>query len=74
MMWASVRRKVLSGSSTTYLVEENMRLRTELQKKIQELEKYRLSGASLLILANKQDLKGALTPDEIAKVCLFQQL
>ncbi|XP_043807532.1 uncharacterized protein LOC110603379 isoform X6 [Manihot esculenta] len=64
MMWASVRRKVLSGSSTTYLVleqslpgtcfmaplsrsysnplkvEENMRLRTELQKKIQELEKY----------------------------------
>ncbi|CAN1266568.1 ADP-ribosylation factor-like protein 2 [Linum perenne] len=28
----------------------------------------RLSGASLLILANKQDIKGALTPDEIAKV------
>ncbi|XP_043807530.1 uncharacterized protein LOC110603379 isoform X4 [Manihot esculenta] len=67
MMWASVRRKVLSGSSTTYLVleqslpgtcfmaplsrsysnplkvEENMRLRTELQKKIQELEKYVLN-------------------------------
>ncbi|XP_043815982.1 uncharacterized protein LOC122724587 isoform X2 [Manihot esculenta] len=28
----------------------------------------RLSGASLLILANKQDLKGALTPNEIAKM------
>ncbi|KAK7262861.1 hypothetical protein RJT34_30442 [Clitoria ternatea] len=27
----------------------------------------RLSGASLLILANKQDIKGALTPEEIAK-------
>ncbi|XP_043813217.1 ADP-ribosylation factor-like protein 2 isoform X1 [Manihot esculenta] len=74
MMWASVRRKVLSGSSTTYLVEENMRLRTELQKKIQELEKYRLSGASLLILANKQDLKGALTPDEIAKVLNLENM
>ena len=30
----------------------------------------RLSGASLLILANKQDIKGALTPAEIAKVRL----
>ncbi|KAA3457510.1 ADP-ribosylation factor-like protein 2 [Gossypium australe] len=29
---------------------------------------WRLSGASLLILANKQDIKGALTPAEIAKV------
>lgn len=28
----------------------------------------RLSGASLLIFANKQDIKGALTPEEIAKV------
>ncbi|GFS38859.1 ADP-ribosylation factor family protein [Actinidia rufa] len=28
----------------------------------------RLSGASLLILANKQDIQGALSPDEIAKV------
>ncbi|KAL5774858.1 hypothetical protein ACOSP7_012415 [Xanthoceras sorbifolium] len=28
----------------------------------------RLSGASLLIFANKQDIKGALTPAEIAKV------
>ncbi|GAY46885.1 hypothetical protein CUMW_100390 [Citrus unshiu] len=28
----------------------------------------RLSGASLLILANKQDINGALTPTEIAKV------
>jgi len=31
----------------------------------------RLSGASLLILANKQDIKGALTPEEIAKVSLI---
>ena len=30
----------------------------------------RLSGASLLILANKQDIKGALIPAEIAKVRL----
>ncbi|KAE8707730.1 ADP-ribosylation factor-like protein 2 [Hibiscus syriacus] len=29
---------------------------------------HRLSGASLLILANKQDIKGALTPTEIAEV------
>ncbi|KAB1212224.1 ADP-ribosylation factor-like protein 2 [Morella rubra] len=32
------------------------------------LKQERLSGASLLILANKQDIKGALTPEEIAKV------
>ncbi|OMO81666.1 hypothetical protein CCACVL1_12313 [Corchorus capsularis] len=32
------------------------------------LKEERLSGASLLILANKQDIKGALTPSEIAKV------
>ncbi|KAI5418357.1 ADP-ribosylation factor-like protein 2 [Lathyrus oleraceus] len=32
------------------------------------LKEERLSGASLLILANKQDIKGALAPDEIAKV------
>ncbi|KAK4541775.1 hypothetical protein RGQ29_022134 [Quercus rubra] len=32
------------------------------------LKEERLSGASLLILANKQDIKGALTPEEIAKV------
>lgn len=31
----------------------------------------RLSGASLLILANKQDIKGALAPEEIAKVSLM---
>jgi len=31
----------------------------------------RLSGASLLILANKQDIKGALAPEEIAKVSLI---
>ncbi|KAJ8540153.1 hypothetical protein K7X08_026542 [Anisodus acutangulus] len=28
----------------------------------------RLSGASLLVFANKQDIQGALSPDEIAKV------
>ncbi|XP_028756470.1 ADP-ribosylation factor-like protein 2 [Neltuma alba] len=32
------------------------------------LKEERPSGASLLILANKQDIKGALTPKEIAKV------
>ncbi|CAL1368909.1 unnamed protein product [Linum trigynum] len=32
------------------------------------LKEERLSGASLLIFANKQDINGALTPDEIAKV------
>ncbi|XP_021617438.1 ADP-ribosylation factor-like protein 2 [Manihot esculenta] len=34
----------------------------------------RPSGASLLILANKQDLKGALTPDEIAKVLNLENM
>ncbi|CAN1180224.1 ADP-ribosylation factor-like protein 2 [Linum perenne] len=34
----------------------------------------RLSGASLLILANKQDIKGALTPDEIAKVLNLENM
>ncbi|XP_043812977.1 ADP-ribosylation factor-like protein 2 [Manihot esculenta] len=34
----------------------------------------RLSGASLLILANKQDLKGALTPNEIAKVLNLENM
>ncbi|TYJ44957.1 hypothetical protein E1A91_A02G021700v1 [Gossypium mustelinum] len=32
------------------------------------LKEERLSGASLLILENKQDIKGALTQAEIAKV------
>ncbi|KAH7520032.1 hypothetical protein FEM48_Zijuj08G0100600 [Ziziphus jujuba var. spinosa] len=35
------------------------------------LKEERLSGASLLILANKQDIKGALTPEEIAKARLL---
>ncbi|CAI0399906.1 unnamed protein product [Linum tenue] len=34
------------------------------------LKEERLSGASLLIFANKQDINGALTPEEIAKVLL----
>ncbi|MCO5579545.1 hypothetical protein L7F22_033402 [Adiantum nelumboides] len=32
------------------------------------LKEERLSGASLLVLANKQDIRGALKPAEIAKV------
>ncbi|KAL2537182.1 putative ADP-ribosylation factor family protein [Forsythia ovata] len=32
------------------------------------LKEERLSGASLLIFANKQDIQGALSPEEIAKV------
>ncbi|KDP32680.1 hypothetical protein JCGZ_13678 [Jatropha curcas] len=38
------------------------------------LKEERLSGASLLILANKQDLKGALKPDEIAKASVLADL
>ncbi|XP_043810070.1 ADP-ribosylation factor-like protein 2 isoform X3 [Manihot esculenta] len=38
------------------------------------LKEERLSGASLLILANKQDLKGALTPEEIAKVLNLENM
>ncbi|CAN1180226.1 ADP-ribosylation factor-like protein 2 [Linum perenne] len=38
------------------------------------LKEERLSGASLLILANKQDIKGALTPDEIAKVLNLENM
>lgn len=39
--------------------------KSELHKLLQE---ERLLGASLLVLANKQDLPGALTPTEIAEV------
>ncbi|KAK4600789.1 hypothetical protein RGQ29_010412 [Quercus rubra] len=38
------------------------------------LKEERLSGASLLILANKQDIKGALTPEEIAKVLKLEAM
>ncbi|MBA0770109.1 hypothetical protein Gotri_018782, partial [Gossypium trilobum] len=38
------------------------------------LKEERLSGASLLILANKQDIKGALTPAEIAKVLNLESM
>ncbi|KAJ0526433.1 putative small GTPase superfamily, ARF/SAR type, P-loop containing nucleoside triphosphate hydrolase [Helianthus annuus] len=34
------------------------------------LKEERLSGASLLVFANKQDIQGALSPEEIAKVSL----
>nr|GEW29767.1 retrotransposon protein, putative, Ty1-copia subclass [Tanacetum cinerariifolium] len=46
--------------------------RREAKKREHEEEvesiKERLSGASLLVFANKQDIQGSLTPDEIAKV------
>ncbi|MFS7944727.1 putative small GTPase superfamily, ARF/SAR type, P-loop containing nucleoside triphosphate hydrolase [Helianthus anomalus] len=32
------------------------------------LKEERLSGASLLVFANKKDIQGALSPDEIARV------
>lgn len=38
------------------------------------LKEERLSGSSLLVLANKQDIKGALTPDEITKVLKLDAL
>ncbi|KAL8123787.1 ADP-ribosylation factor-like protein 2 [Apium graveolens] len=38
------------------------------------LKEERLSGSSLLILANKQDIQGALSPDEIAKVLNLEAL
>ncbi|XP_015576290.1 ADP-ribosylation factor-like protein 2 isoform X1 [Ricinus communis] len=38
------------------------------------LKEERLSGASLLIFANKQDIKGALTPEEIAKVLNLENM
>lgn len=34
----------------------------------------KLMGASLLILANKQDIKGAIQPEELAKVNHFPNL
>ena len=38
------------------------------------LKEERLSGASLLVVANKQDLPGALTPSEIADVLNFDSI
>ncbi|KAK3017145.1 hypothetical protein RJ639_007820 [Escallonia herrerae] len=38
------------------------------------LKEERLSGASLLILANKQDIQGALSPDEITKASWYSIL
>ncbi|WCJ43521.1 ADP-ribosylation factor family protein [Euphorbia peplus] len=38
------------------------------------LKEERLSGASLLVFANKQDIKGALTPEEIAKVLNLENM
>lgn len=35
------------------------------------LKEERLSGASLLVLANKQDIRGALKPADIAKVAFI---
>lgn len=44
-------------------------VRTELSKVLQQ---ERLAGASLLILANKADLEGSLTKEEIAEVLLME--
>lgn len=38
------------------------------------LKEERLSGASLLVLANKQDLAGALTSDQIEKLLNLNQI
>ncbi|XP_020257943.1 ADP-ribosylation factor-like protein 2 isoform X2 [Asparagus officinalis] len=38
------------------------------------LKEERLSGASLLVFANKQDIQGALTPPEITKVLNLEAL
>ncbi|XP_075514823.1 ADP-ribosylation factor-like protein 2 isoform X1 [Primulina tabacum] len=38
------------------------------------LKEERLSGASLLIFANKQDIQGSLSPDEIAKVLKLEAM
>ncbi|KAF2551367.1 hypothetical protein F2Q68_00033649, partial [Brassica cretica] len=38
------------------------------------LKEERLAGSSLLILANKQDIQGALTPEEIGKVSVLKLL
>jgi ADP-ribosylation factor-like protein 2 len=45
-------------------------MRLELCKKelFELLQQERLAGASLLIFANKQDIEGALSADEIARV------
>lgn len=43
----------------------------ELQKLLQE---ERLVGASLLVLANKQDLKSALSPEQVAEALSLQEL
>ena len=45
--------------------------KTELQTVLKE---ERLSGASLLILANKQDLPGSMSPDEVADVLGIDQI
>ncbi|KAG5378015.1 hypothetical protein IGI04_025857 [Brassica rapa subsp. trilocularis] len=38
------------------------------------LKEERLAGSSLLILANKQDIQGALTPEEIGKVLNLESM
>jgi signal recognition particle receptor subunit beta len=34
----------------------------------------RLAGSSLLVFANKQDIQGALKPDEMAKVKVYSSM
>uniref|UniRef100_A0A0E0FET7 Uncharacterized protein n=1 Tax=Oryza meridionalis TaxID=40149 RepID=A0A0E0FET7_9ORYZ len=43
-------------------------------RKIKRKEKKRLAGASLFVLANKQDNQGALKPAEIAKVLKLETM
>ena len=47
---------------------DRRRLKTCREELYKLLAQERLAGASLLIFSNKQDLKGALTSDQIAEV------
>lgn len=38
------------------------------------LKEERLAGASLLVLANKQDLSGALNPEQIEKILNLKEI
>ncbi|KAH0978175.1 hypothetical protein GBA52_027894 [Prunus armeniaca] len=61
---------VVDSSDLRWLDDFKMELDNLLKEELQLLgyPSGMLSGSSLLILANKQDIKGALTPEEIAKV------
>ena len=59
-----------STDGLLWVVDSADRVRLELcrQELLQLLQQDKLAGASLLVLANKQDMAGALRVDEIAKV------